>query len=33
MNILKFNSDEDFVQTGANLIASLLHSNPKRCSV
>lgn len=29
MNILKFNSDEDFVQTGANLIASLLHSNPK----
>ncbi|CAH1058303.1 glucosamine-6-phosphate deaminase [Paenibacillus pseudetheri] len=29
MNILKFNSDEDFVQTGANLIASLLQSNPK----
>ncbi|WP_339319075.1 glucosamine-6-phosphate deaminase [Paenibacillus sp. FSL R10-2734] len=29
MNILKFQSDEDFVQTGANLIASLLHSNPK----
>lgn len=29
MNILKFHSDEDFVQTGANLIASLLQSNPK----
>lgn len=29
MNILKFNSEEDFVQTGANLIASLLQSNPK----
>lgn len=29
MNILKFHSDEDFVQTGANLIVSLLQSNPK----
>lgn len=29
MNILKFNSEEDFVQTGANLIASLLQSKPK----
>ncbi|MFC3748111.1 glucosamine-6-phosphate deaminase [Paenibacillus sp. GCM10012306] len=29
MNILKFQSEEDFVQTGANLIASLLQSNPK----
>jgi glucosamine-6-phosphate deaminase len=29
MNIIKFQSDEDFVQTGANLIASLLQSNPK----
>lgn len=29
MNILKFHSDEDFVQTGASLIVSLLQSNPK----
>lgn len=29
MNILKFQSEEDFVQTGANIIASLLQSNPK----
>lgn len=29
MNILKLQSDEDFVQTGANLIVSLLQSNPK----
>ncbi|MDT3428342.1 glucosamine-6-phosphate deaminase [Paenibacillus forsythiae] len=29
MNIFKFTNDEDFVQTGANLVASLLHSNPK----
>lgn len=29
MNILKFQNDEDFVQTGANIIASLLQSNPK----
>lgn len=29
MNILKLNSDEDFVQTGASLIVSLLQSNPK----
>lgn len=29
MNILKFRSEEDFAQTGANLIASLLQSNPK----
>lgn len=29
MNILKFNSEEDFVQTGANLIATLLQSKPK----
>lgn len=29
MNILKFRNEEDFAQTGANLIASLLQSNPK----
>lgn len=29
MNILKFHSEEDFVQTGASLIVSLLQSNPK----
>ncbi|MHA6534612.1 glucosamine-6-phosphate deaminase [Paenibacillus sp. BAC0078] len=29
MNILKFKNDEDFAQTGANLIVSLLQSNPK----
>ncbi|KGE21118.1 glucosamine-6-phosphate deaminase [Paenibacillus wynnii] len=29
MNIFKFQNDEDFVQTGANLIVSLLQSNPK----
>lgn len=29
MNIFKFQHDEDFVQTGANLIASLLQSKPK----
>ncbi len=29
MNIFKFQSDEDFVQTGASLIVSLLQSNPK----
>ncbi|MCL6603754.1 MAG: glucosamine-6-phosphate deaminase [Paenibacillus sp.] len=29
MNILKFQNEEDFVQTGANLIVSLLQSNPK----
>ncbi|MNO38044.1 Glucosamine-6-phosphate deaminase 1 [compost metagenome] len=29
MNILKFTSDEDFAQTGAGLIVSLLQSNPK----
>lgn len=29
MNILKLQSDEDFVQTGASLIVSLLQSNPK----
>lgn len=29
MNILKLHSDEDFVQTGASLIVSLLQSNPK----
>ena len=29
MNILKFNNDEDFVQTGAGLIVSLLQGNPK----
>ncbi|AKG35958.1 glucosamine-6-phosphate deaminase [Paenibacillus durus] len=29
MNIFKFENDEDFVQTGANLVASLLQSNPK----
>ncbi len=29
MNILTFNQEEDFVQTGANLIVSLLQSNPR----
>ncbi|MNI27991.1 Glucosamine-6-phosphate deaminase 1 [compost metagenome] len=29
MNVLKFRSEEDFVETGANLIVSLLQSNPK----
>lgn len=29
MNILKFNNEEDFTETGANLIVSLLQSNPK----
>ncbi|AIQ14172.1 glucosamine-6-phosphate deaminase [Paenibacillus durus] len=29
MNIFKFKNDEDFVQTGANLVASLLQSSPK----
>lgn len=29
MNILKFRNEEDFAQTGANLIVSLLQSNPK----
>jgi glucosamine-6-phosphate deaminase len=29
MNILKFQHEEDFAVTGANLIASLLQSNPK----
>lgn len=29
MNIMKFHNDEDFVQTGASLVASLLQSNPK----
>ncbi|WP_410514192.1 glucosamine-6-phosphate deaminase [Paenibacillus sp. BR2-3] len=29
MNIFKLQNDEDFVQTGANLIVSLLQSNPK----
>lgn len=29
MNIFKLNNNEDFVQTGANLIVSLLQSNPK----
>jgi len=29
MNIYKLQNDEDFVQTGANLIVSLLQSNPK----
>ncbi|WP_151736635.1 glucosamine-6-phosphate deaminase [Paenibacillus tengchongensis] len=29
MNVLTFHNDEDFAQTGANLIASLLQANPK----
>lgn len=29
MNIMKIHNDEDFVQTGANLVAGLLQSNPK----
>ncbi|MFD1772599.1 glucosamine-6-phosphate deaminase [Paenibacillus rhizophilus] len=29
MNIMKIHNDEDFVQTGANLVVSLLQSNPK----
>lgn len=29
MNILKFNNAEDFAQSGANLIVSLLQSNPR----
>lgn len=29
MNLLKFGNDEDFAKTGANLVASLLQSNPK----
>lgn len=29
MNIYKFRDEEQFVQTGANLISSLLHTNPR----